>query len=175
VARQVIDRLGAPVADDDVAGLASLLCELVESGQNIGFLRGLTMAAAAGWWRQLLADPDVLTWVARGEDGVVLATSSLRLAAEANARHRAEVTKLLVREAARRRGLASALMAAVEEEAVRLGRSVLMLDTEAGSAAELFYESRGWIEYGLMPEHAADPDGVLRPTRFYWKPLKAEG
>ena len=168
----MIDRLDPPVAEDDVADLATLLCGLVESGHNIGFLRGLTVEAAATWWRGLIDDPEVMTWVAREDDGQVLGTCSLRLAPQANARHRAEVTKLLVRESARRRGVAASLMAAVEEEAVRLGRSVLILDTEVGSEAELFYESQGWIEYGLMPDHSADPDGVLRATRFYWKPVR---
>ena len=168
----MIDRLVPPVAEQDVTDLASVLCELVESGQNIGFLRGLTIEDAVTWWRRLLDDPEVLTWVARDDDERVLGTCSLRLAPEANGRHRAEVTKLLVRESARRRGLAASLMVAVEAEAVLLDRTVLILDTEAGSDAELFYESQGWIEYGLMPEHSAGPDGVLRPTRFYWKSLK---
>jgi GNAT superfamily N-acetyltransferase len=96
----------------------------------------------------------------------------VRLAPQENGRHRAEVTKLLVRKSAQRQGLATALMGAVESEAVRLGRTHLILDTEAGSDAEHFYESQGWIEYGFLPEHSADPDGVLRPTRFYWKSVR---
>ena len=151
-------------------GLARLLCESVEAGDSVGFLRGLSPASAADWWRRLLADESVLTWVAR--DGAdVVGTCSLRLATPENGRHRAEVSKLLVRQDARRRGVATALMAAVEDEAPRRGRTLLILDTDAGSDAELFYESLGWLEYGLLPDHAADPDGRLRATRFYRKPL----
>ena len=151
-------------------GLARLLCESVDAGDSVGFLRSLPREAAVEWWRSLLADPSVLTWVAReGED--VVGTCSLRLATPDNGRHRAEVSKLLVRHDARRRGVATALMAAVEDEAPRRGRSLLILDTDAGSDAELFYESLGWQAYGLLPDHAADPDGHLRATRFYRKPL----
>jgi GNAT superfamily N-acetyltransferase len=151
-------------------GLARLLCESVEAGDSVGFLRGLPREAAVDWWRHLLADESVLTWVAR-DGGDVVGTCSLRLATPENGRHRAEVSKLLVRRDARRRGVATALMAAVEDEAPRRGRSLLILDTDAGSDAELFYESLGWQAYGLLPEHAADPDGNLRATRFYRKPL----
>jgi GNAT superfamily N-acetyltransferase len=151
-------------------GLARLLCESVESGDSVGFLRGLQRDTAADWWRALLADESVLTWVAR-EGTDVVGTCSLRLATPENGRHRAEVSKLLVRQDMRRKGVGTALMATVEEEAPRRGRSLLILDTDAGSTAELFYESLGWQAYGLLPDHAADPDGQLRPTRFYRKPV----
>jgi acetyltransferase len=169
VASQLIE-LVTVVDESTLDGLARLLCESVAAGDSVGFLRGLSRETAVEWWRRTLADESVLTWVAR--DGAdVIGTCSLRLATPENGQHRAEVSKLLVRQDCRRRGVATALMAAVESEAPRRGRSLLILDTDAGSDAELFYESLGWQAYGLLPDHAADPDGQLRATRFYRKPL----
>ena len=166
----LIERVPHPVSDEVFAGLGEILCESVDSGSNVGFLRGLSINTAESWWRELLADRDLLTWVARDGDQVV-GTVSLRLEATDNGRHRAEITKLLVRQAARRAGVATALMAAAEVEAGRRGRTMLLLDTEADSGAEPFYDSLGWQAYGRLEDHAADPDGRLTATVFFFKRL----
>ncbi|MFP3656833.1 GNAT family N-acetyltransferase, partial [Burkholderia sp. SIMBA_052] len=56
-----------------------------------------------------------------------------------NQRHRAEVRKLLVHPAFRRRGVARALMMELESHARRLERSLLTLDTRTGDSAEPLY------------------------------------
>lgn len=166
----LIERVTHPLSADVVVGLAEILCESVDSGFSVGFLRGLTIETAESWWHELLAEPALLTWVARDGDQVV-GTVSLHLDALDTGRHRAEITKLLVRQSARRAGVATALMAAAEDEAGRRGRTMLLLDTEAGSGAEPFYDSLGWKGYGLLADHAADPDGRLTPTVFFFKRL----
>ena len=96
---------------------------------------------------------------------------SLRLDGYETGAHRAEVTKLLVRQSARRRGVATALLLAVDAEAARLGRTMLLLDTEVAGGAEQLYAATGWREYGRLDGHAADPDGHLTPTVFLVKRL----
>ncbi|RDA88091.1 hypothetical protein CP532_5280 [Ophiocordyceps camponoti-leonardi (nom. inval.)] len=76
---------------------------------------------------------------------------------------RAAVEKLLVHRAFRRRGGASALMAAVEAEA--------LLDTESDSAAEAFYRKLGYLELGRMPMYGISPSGDLRDGTFFYKHL----
>ena len=167
----LVELLERPAGPEVVAELAELLCESVDTGFSVGFLRGFGPAAAAAWWQDLLADPAVLTWVARrGErvDGTV----SLRLDGYETGAHRAEVTKLLVRQSARRRGVATALLLAVDAEAARLGRTMLLLDTEVAGGAEQLYAATGWREYGRLDGHAADPDGHLTPTVFLVKRLQ---
>jgi hypothetical protein len=73
-----------------------------------------------------------------------------------NQPHRADVMKLLVDPRARRRGLARALMLAIEKEAARGGRWLLTLDT-AGDAAERLYRSLGYTAAGAIPSYARDP------------------
>ena len=70
----------------------------------------------------------------------------------------AEVQKLLVHPAARRRGLARALMLRAQQEAARAGRNLLTLDTRAGDAAENLYRAMGWQEAGRIPGYALNAD-----------------
>ena len=168
-----VELLPSPADPDTLAQLAALLVEAVDSGFSVGFLRGFDAAAARAWWQQLLADPAVLTWVARSGDRID-GTVSLLLEGYPTGEHRAEVTKLLVRGPARRRGLATALLTALEVEAARRGRTLLLLDTEAGRGGEQLYAATGWREYGRLADHAADPDGHLTPTVFFAKQLPSD-
>jgi len=52
-----------------------------------------------------------------------------------------------------------------------MGRTLVMLDTETGSAADFLYEAAGWTRYGIVPEYAADPAGTPRDCSFYFKRL----
>ncbi|WP_329023006.1 MULTISPECIES: GNAT family N-acetyltransferase [unclassified Streptomyces] len=151
--------------------LAALLVETVEGGSSVGFLSPLDRAAAAEWWRARAASVEagqLEVWIAR--DGERIAgTIGLVRAPLPNARHRAEVAKLMVRPSARGRGLGRELLAAVERAAAEEGVTLLVLDTESGSPAERLYRAAGWTECGSVPDYAADPAGVLKPTTFYYK------
>ncbi|MFE6765740.1 GNAT family N-acetyltransferase [Streptomyces sp. NPDC057689] len=159
--------------------LAALLVETVEGGSSVGFLAPLDRAAAAEWWRARAASVEagqLEVWIAR--DGERIAgTIGLVRAPLPNARHRAEVAKLMVRPSARGRGLGRELLAAVERAAAEEGVTLLVLDTESGSPAERLYRAAGWTECGSVPDYAADPAGVLKPTTFYYKAagLEPEG
>ncbi|GHC74550.1 N-acetyltransferase [Streptomyces flavofungini] len=161
--------------------LGELLVDAVDGGASVGFLAGLDRESAADWWRGRAADVTagrVATWVVRanggegvGDAGRVIGTVSLAFAAKPNARHRAELVKLLVHREARGRGLGRSLLALAEREAARAGVTLLLLDTETDSPAETLYASAGWTRTGVVPDHAADPAGMLRPTTFLYKSL----
>ncbi len=72
----------------------------------------------------------------------------------------------------RGRGASSALMAALEAEALARGRWLLQLDTQTGTLAERLYEHWGWRRIGVLPDHAAAPDGTLTATTFFAKDLR---
>jgi acetyltransferase len=76
-----------------------------------------------------------------------------------------------VHRRARGLGLASSLMAALEAEARRLGRTLLLLDTQTGSVAESVYLRWGWEAFGTVPDHARLPDGRLADTTYMLKRL----
>ncbi|MEV3930511.1 GNAT family N-acetyltransferase [Streptomyces sp. NPDC053728] len=153
--------------------LAALLIEAVEGGASVGFLAPLERTAAAGWWRERAAvveSGSVHIWIAR-DDERVAGTISLVRTTLPNARHRAEVAKLVVRPSARGRGVGRALLTAAESFAVGEGLTLLVLDTETGSDAEALYSAAGWTPCGSVPDYATDPYGALRPTTLYYRRL----
>jgi GNAT superfamily N-acetyltransferase len=166
-----IELLPQEQVGDALGGLAELLIDSVDDGASVGFLTPLTRDDAERWWADLLDSPEIRAWLALDEEGAVVGSVLLAVATPDNGRHRAEVKKLLVHRRARRRGLATQLMTTVEEDARAQGRTLLMLDTETGSPAETLYRGLGWSVYGVVPDHAALPDGRLAPTTFMFKEL----
>jgi GNAT superfamily N-acetyltransferase len=166
-------RLDGAAFDAAIPDLAAILADAVAGGASVGFLRPFSSDDAAAWWRGLDGD------VARGSLIVILArlngrlvgTAQLRLAQLPNARHRAEVAKVLVHRSARRRGIATALMREVERIAVAEGRTLLVLDTIADSEAEPLYVKLGWTRAAEIPRYAGMPDGELRPTVIFYRDL----
>ncbi|MFC6598979.1 GNAT family N-acetyltransferase [Kitasatospora paranensis] len=162
---------------DSAPGLADLLLDAVRGGASLGFPATLTTAEASAWWRaraDAVEGGHLLVW-ATGAPGAFTGTVSLALAELPNSRHRAEVAKLMVHHAARGRGLGRHLLALVEAAALRAGRTLLVLDTETGSAAERLYRAAGWTPLGSIPDYATDPAGTLRPTTVYYKHLFTTG
>jgi GNAT superfamily N-acetyltransferase len=72
---------------------------------------------------------------------------------------------------ARRGGVASRLMDALEAHALKIGRTLLTLDTATGSEAEPFYRQRGYERAGTIPGYCLMPDGRLSGTTFHYKAL----
>ncbi|WP_406425752.1 GNAT family N-acetyltransferase [Streptomyces sp. NBC_01589] len=157
--------------------LAALLVETVGGGASVGFLAPLDRGAAAAWWRGRAAAVDAggqRVWIARDGERVA-GTIGLNLTSLPNARHRAEVTKVMVRPSMRGRGLGRSLLAAAEGAAAETGLTLLVLDTETGSPAERLYRSAGWTECGSIPDYAGDPSGALKPTTIYYKVIGKAG
>lgn len=146
-----------------VAALAAILVDVVDGGASVGFLSPLTHERAERYADAVLAS------AARGErivlvasdtaSGEITGTVQLLLDTPENQPHRADVAKLQVRRHARGRGIASALMRAIEDEAIHAGRTLLVLDTATGSDAERLYAYLGWQRCGEIPGYALWPDG----------------
>lgn len=171
-----IERLDATGAEAALAELVELLRDAVDGGASVGFLPPLDDGEAARYWAGVLADVAAggrLLLLARG-DGRTVGTAQLELVAKPNARHRAEVQKVLVHSTARRRGVGAALMTAVEAAARGAGRSLLVLDTVPGDDGERLYRRLGYIEAGRVPAYARNGGGGLDPTVIFYKLLTPE-
>jgi ribosomal protein S18 acetylase RimI-like enzyme len=170
----VVTRLDADGFAASLAGLAEVLVDGVDSGASLGFLAPFDHDAAAHWWRSLapaVAAGNLLVWTSRSADGHLDGTISLVLEPKPNSAYRASVVKLIVHRRARGQGLGRRLLTTAEEAAAVMGRTLVMLDTETGSAADFLYEAAGWTRYGIVPEYAADPAGTPRDCSFYFKRL----
>jgi GNAT superfamily N-acetyltransferase len=165
---ELLTDVDSPAVADE---LGEVLADCVAGGASVGFLAPFGRDEARRWWAEALPDPDAVTWVAREDGGRIVGVVRLVLARQPNGTHRAEVVKLLVHRDARGRGCAARLMAALEDGARGLGRTVLTLDTQTGSPAESLYLRRGWRHVGVIEDYALTTDGVLAPTTIMAKHL----
>ena len=76
---------------------------------------------------------------------------------------------MLVDPAFQRRGIGRAMLQRVEQTARATGRSLLVLDTSAGSGGEALYRGLGWQEVGRIPGYVREADGNLMDTVLFWK------
>jgi acetyltransferase len=166
----MIERL-SDITPGDRSALIDLLTDAVAGGASVGFLAPLSGEAAAEYWREVAVDLRtgsrlLLVWRVEGR---VAGSVQLAPATRPNAAHRAEVQKLLVHTAARRRGIGAALMAAVEAVARSAGRTLLVLDTREGDDASRLYERIGYTLAGVIPGYAICSSGTRDGSAFYYK------
>jgi len=162
--------------ENDLEMLAGVLHACVHAGASVSFVLPFSRDDARAFWRhQVLPAVKAGTrqvLLARSSDGIV-GTVQLDLATPPNQPHRAEVKKLLVHPDARRSGIARSLMAAVETQAQAAGRTLLVLDSVTGGAAERLYLSIGYVPVGVIPGYALNSDSTkLESTTVMYKILK---
>jgi len=169
-----IQILNAAEAQASVAALSDVLTDCVAGGASVSFMWPLPRERAMQFWQGVadgVARQERVLLVARDGDGEIMGTVQLITAMPDNQPHRADVAKMLVHRKARRRGVAQALMAAVETAAKGEGKSVLVLDTVTGGDAERLYERAGWQKVGVVPNYALMPDGAFCGTTFFHKQI----
>jgi ribosomal protein S18 acetylase RimI-like enzyme len=172
----IVSRLDLRELHARVDELADLLVDTVDGGASVGFLAPLDRAEALAWWKERaagVAAGQLAVWAAHDGDRVA-GTVGLAFPDKPNSRHRAELVKLMVHRDARGRGLGRRLLTIAEEAATAAGITLLHLDTETDSPAEHLYRAAGWTRIGAIPDYAAAPDGVLRPTSIYFKNLRPD-
>jgi GNAT superfamily N-acetyltransferase len=167
----VVEALDAAAAASAERRLSALLTTCVADGASLTWFPPLAPAAAQAYWRgvssQVALGKAVLlvAWL----DGAMAGTVQLSLDLPENQPHRAEVQKLMVDPAARRRGVGRALMARAEQAARGIGRSLLVLDTRSGTPAEALYRAAGWVELGTLPGGELGPDRRPADVVHFWK------
>lgn len=153
--------------------LVDLLQDAVQSGASVGFLSPLSTAEARNYWMAVLEE------VARGDRVVLLAAdgktvvgcAQLLLSSRANARHRAEIQKLLVHSQWQKRGLGRALLQAIEKVAEQKGRSLLLADARLGGPGEQLFLRSGYSKVGSIPRYQRGPDGHFDSTAIFFRSL----
>ena len=163
--------LSAHEAAREHGRLSEILADCVVGGASVGFMWPYGVEDAYRWWAGVLESVSAGRTVLFGgyADGALAGTVQIGLDVPMNQRHRGDVKKLLVHRAARGRGLAAALVAALEGEARRRGLTLLTLDTVTGSPAERLYTKLGWTKTGIIPNYALWPDGRFCDTTVFWK------
>lgn len=168
-----IRRLDAAAARAELDGLAAVLADCVAGGASVGYVEPFSHERARQAFAAFAADVEQgrRVLLAAYDGGRVVGTAQLVPAPMPNQPHRADVAKVLVHRAARRRGVARRLMERLEQEARAAGRTLLVLDTVTGEGAERLYERLGWTRVGVIPDYALYPDGSLCDTTVFYKRL----
>ena len=170
-----IKRLNADEVRLYKAGLIELLRDVVDGGASVNFIAPLNTAIADAFWEKVAAEVEAdqrLVLVALNGERVV-GDVQLLFAMQQNGQHRAEVQKVFTHSSARRQGVATMLMRAVEDEARKEKKTLLVLDTERGSAAEKLYGQIGYVRAGVIPQFALNSDGSeLIDTVLFYKLLE---
>jgi len=166
-----IRRLDGPGVRDELDGLAEVLQDCVAGGASVSYMAPFShddaRAVFEAWAAEIEQGRRLL--VAAFDAGRLVGTVQVVLSTPPNQPHRGEIAKLLVHRAARGRGIAQLLMDRAEAEARAEGRSLLVLDTVTGDAAERLYERLGWTRVGVIPNYALYPDGRPCDTTVFWK------
>jgi ribosomal protein S18 acetylase RimI-like enzyme len=168
-----VEQLSPEQVSLQVGDLIGLLQDGVESGASISFLPPLSDVSASLYWRRVAADilaGERLLITAR-VDGSLAGSVQLALALQPNAPHRAEVQKLMVHTRFRRQGIGQLLVSAAENAARQMNRTLLVLDTRRGDAAESLYEKLGYIRAGVIPQYALSANGTLDDTVIFYRTL----
>jgi GNAT superfamily N-acetyltransferase len=168
-----IRRLEAAEAREHVDGLAAVLRDCVDGGASVSYMAPFSLADARSAMEGFIDDVEAggRLLLAAFDDGEVVGTVQLVYAWPPNQPHRADIAKLLVHRSARGKGIAQQLMARAEEEARGEGKTVLVLDTVTGDAAEFLYTKLGWTKVGVIPNYALYPDGRPCATTVFYKEL----
>ncbi|HEY2658528.1 MAG TPA: GNAT family N-acetyltransferase [Caulobacteraceae bacterium] len=152
-------------------GLADVLLDCIAGGASISFMADYSRDQALAFWRGVAASAardGRVVLVAEDDQGPVGTVQLVPVMID-NQPHRAEVSKMLVHRRGRNQGLGERLMAAVEAEAARLGRTLLVLDTVTDSPGDRLYRRRGWIPVGTIPDFALYPDGRPCDATIFYK------
>jgi GNAT superfamily N-acetyltransferase len=160
----------------DIDALSDVLRAVVHDGAGVSFVVPFSLDEARAFWlenvRPAVRAGTRRVLVAREPDEAIVGTVQLALAVPPNQRHRADVLKLLVHPSARRRGIARALMLAIEKTALSEGRTLLTLDTWTGGHAEALYRSLDYVVVGVIPRYARGSlTPELEPATFMYKEL----
>ncbi|WP_210200479.1 GNAT family N-acetyltransferase [Cohaesibacter celericrescens] len=152
--------------------LAEILHACVSIGASISFIQPFTLRDAKSFWSEKVfpkvQDGSTTLLVAKTDEKIV-GTVQMLCDLPPNQAHRCEVAKLLVHPNFRKRGVATALMEMLEEQARMLDKSLITLDTRSGDQAEPLYILLDYKIAGRIPNfaRASDSDRLDSTTYMY--------
>ena len=163
--------LDADATREAIPDLSDILSDCINGGASLGFMLPFEPQDATAYWNGIADEVEkgIIILAVAEVEGRAVGTVQIGLASKPNQPHRGDLMKLLVHHDARGLGLSRKLMEAVEAEAARQGRTLLVLDTATGSDAERIYPRFGWERVGVIPDYALWPQGGLCGTTLFYK------
>lgn len=169
-----VELVGGSLSATDLDDLCDATDAAIKAGGGFGWIELPSREVLERFWQGVVAMPLRLLFVAR-LDGAVCGTCQLIRPTQNNEaqRHAAQLTGLFVTPWARGRGLSRMLLDRAEDEARKLGHSVINLDVrETMDTAIKLYESAGYQKIGTHPYYAKVGEQFIA-GRYYTKNLAA--
>ncbi len=152
---------------------ADLLHHCVAAGAPVGFLWPFSVADARTYFTDLMpaVNAGKRIMIVAESKGRIVGSMQLDLDMPLSQPHRAGGRKLLVHADVRQRGVGTALMLAMEDEARKAGRTLGDFIAVAGGGPERLYVSIGYKVAGVIPAYDRLPDGTPCDTSVLYKHL----
>lgn len=171
----MIERLSPQSIQSALPDLTEVLHATVHDGASVGFVLPFEYAEAEAFWQQRVLpsvkDGAADLFVSKSDDRIV-GTVQLVPATMPNQPHRADVSKLLVHPDARRKGIARALLQALETRAKEQRLTLLTLDTRSTDPSLHLYLKQGFQIAGEIPNFCRNPfQDVYEATTYMYKEL----
>ncbi|PHH59341.1 hypothetical protein CDD81_3369 [Ophiocordyceps australis] len=153
-------------------------------GTMMAFVPPLSHEKLLSWWKARMAEVSEgkrLIWILTrpGSDAAgsvpqgpdIVGVVMLALPSSETAASRGSIESLLVHQSFRGRRGATALVQALERDAAKLGRTLLLLHAEAQSPGHQVCRRLGYVEAGTVPKYGISPSGELRDSVLLYKQL----
>lgn len=165
--------LTAEQCRESLDALAQVLVDCVEGGASVSFMAPFSKMEGEAFFEKVAGEVESgdRILLAAYANAKLVGTVQIVHARPPNQPHRADIAKLLVLRSSRGQGVATLLMKQAEEYARAAGKTLLVLDTVTGDAAERLYTRLGWIKVGVIPRYALYPDGRWCDTTIFYKNL----
>ncbi|KAK3324688.1 hypothetical protein B0T19DRAFT_236298 [Cercophora scortea] len=160
--------------------IAALHASCISVDHMIGpFLPPLTNEKLLPWWKERILEANqgtrvIVLLLPETAPGVkptgpdLRGLAMLKLSETETGSFRGQIDAVLVNQKHRRQGGAKALVDALEYEAARRGRTLLLVDCETDSVAETAFIRFGYVEIGKVPHFSRVlPNGKKGETFFY--------
>ncbi|KAK3390207.1 hypothetical protein B0H63DRAFT_108474 [Podospora didyma] len=163
--------------------IAALHASCITVDHMIGpFLPPLTNEKLLPWWKERIAEANQGTRVivlllpdtapgAKPMGPDLRGLAMLKLSETETGSFRGRIDAVLVNQKFRRQGGAKALVDALEYEAARRGRTLLLVDAETGSVAEAAFKKFNFIEIGKVPQFSRVLSNDRKGETFFYKDL----
>jgi acetyltransferase len=144
-----------------VPSLVDLLIDGVGNGGALGFLPPVDPDVARSYWLSLAPDLRDGTRVLVGafQHGRIVGCGQLAIPVWPNARHRAEIQKLVVHRSMQGQGVGRFLVSALHDVARQRDRTLILLHARPDGVAYRLYETMGYKRVGLVPGYSRGPAG----------------
>ncbi len=162
--------------DDDLNALCEAADAAILDGGGFGWVKSPGRAALESYFRGVLLVPERLLFVGR-MDGIIVGSAQLLRPPRNNEAQAfaAATMHSFIAPYARGHGLATMMVARIEDAARTLGFHILNLDVrETQEAAIRLYEACGYERWGVHPAYARVAGKTVRGV-FYYKRLRDRG